>query len=99
MGVKGVNSTHNGGVMTTRLLKVIKGSWVRFIFILFWMLSFIMLLFVKDFSLIWKLSYIGFIILLTVITIFRIKESQKEWYKDDDDENFSFTAPNTESDD
>ena len=64
-----------------------------------WMLSFIILLFVKDFSLIWKLSYIGFIILLTVITIFRIKESQKEWYKDDDDENFSFTAPNTESDD
>ena len=64
-----------------------------------WMLSFIILLFVKDFSLIWKLSYIGFIILLTVITIFRIKEAQKEWYKDDDDENFSFTAPNTESDD
>ena len=99
MGVKGVNSTHNGGVMTTRFLKIIKGSWVRLSFILFWMLSFIMLLFVKDFSLIWKLSYIGFIILLTVITIFRIKESQKEWYKDDDDENFSFTAPNTESDD
>ena len=85
MGVKGVNSTHNGGVMTTRLLKIIKGSWVRLSFILFWILSFIMLLFVKDFSLIWKLSYIGFIILLTVITIFRIKESQKEWYKDDDD--------------
>ena len=63
------------------------------------MLSFIMLLFVKDFSLIWKLSYIGFIILLTVITVFRIKEAQKEWHKDDDDENFSFTAPNTESDD
>ena len=85
MGVKGVNSTHNGGVMTTGLLKIIKGSWVRLSFILFWMLSFIMLLFVKDFSLIWKLSYIGFIILLTVITIFRMKEAQKEWYKDDDD--------------
>ena len=64
-----------------------------------WMLSFIILLFVKDFSLIWKLSYIGFIILLTVITVFRIKEAQKEWHKDYDDENFSFTAPNTESDD
>ena len=85
MGVKGVNSTHNGGVMTTRFLKIIKGSWVRLSFILFWILSFIMLLFVKDFSLIWKLSYIGFIILLTVITIFRMKEAQKEWYKDDDD--------------
>ena len=71
--------------MTTRLLKVIKGSWISLSFILFWMLSFIMLLFVKDFSLIWKLSYIGFIILLTVITIFRIKEAQKGWYKDDDD--------------
>jgi hypothetical protein len=85
VGVKGVNSTHNGGVMTTRFLKIIKGSWVRLSFILFWILSFIMLLFVKDFSLIWKLSYIGFIILLTVITIFRMKEAQKEWYKDDDD--------------
>ena len=85
MGVKGVNSTHNGGVMTTRFLKIIKGSWVRLSFILFWILSFIMLLFVKDFSLIWKLSYIGFIILLTVITIFRIKEAQKEWHKDDDE--------------
>ena len=84
MGVKGVNSTHNGGVMTTRLLKIIKGSWIPLSFIFFWMLSFIILLFVKDFSLIWKLSYIGFIILLTVITIFRIKEAQKEWYKDDD---------------
>ena len=86
-----------------RLLKIIKGSWIpltfKFFCGVFWMLSFIILLFVKDFSLIWKLSYIGFIILLTVITIFRIKESQKEWYKDDDDENFSFTAPNTESDD
>ena len=87
MGVKGVNSTHNGGVMTTRFLKIIKGSWVRLSFILFWMLSFIMLLFVKDFSLIWKLSYIGFIILLTVITIFRIKEAQKEWYKENGNDN------------
>ena len=85
MGVKGVNSTHNGGVMTTRFLKIIKGSWVRLSFILFWILSFIMLLFVKDFSHIWKLSYIGFIILLTVITIFRMKEAQKEWHKDDDE--------------
>ena len=87
MGVKGVNSTHNGGVMTTRLLKIIKGSWISLSFILFWMLSFIMLLFVKDFSLIWKLSYIGFIILLTVITIFRIKEAQKEWYKENGNDN------------
>ena len=87
MGVKGVNSTHNGGVMTTRFLKIIKGSWVRLSFILFWMLSFIMLLFVKDFSLIWKLSYIGFIILLTVITIFRMKEAQKEWYKENGNDN------------
>jgi len=86
VGVKGVNSTHNGGVMTTRLLKVIKGSWIPLSFIFFCgMLSFIILLFVKDFSLIWKLSYIGFIILLTVITIFRIKEAQKEWHKDDDE--------------
>jgi len=85
VGVKGVNSTHNGGVMTTRFLKIIKGSWVRLSFILFWILSFIMLLFVKDFSLIWKLSYIGFIILLTVITIFRMKEAQKGWHKDDDE--------------
>ena len=72
--------------MTTRLLKVIKGSWIPLSFIFFCgMLSFIILLFVKDFSLIWKLSYIGFIILLTVITIFRIKEAQKEWHKDDDE--------------
>ena len=89
MGVKGVNSTHNGGVMTTRLLKIIKGSWIpltfKFFCGVFWMLSFIILLFVKDFSLIWKLSYIGFIILLTVITIFRIKEAQKGWHKDDDE--------------
>ena len=89
MGVKGVNSTHNGGVMTTRLLKIIKGGWIpltfKFFCGVFWMLSFIILLFVKDFSLIWKLSYIGFIILLTVITIFRMKEAQKEWHKDDDE--------------
>ena len=52
-----------------------------------WMLSFITLLFVKDFSLIWKLSYIGFIILLTVITIFRIKEAQKEWYEETSNDN------------
>ena len=73
--------------MTTGLLKIIKGSWVRLSFILFWMLSFIMLLFVKDFSLIWKLSYIGFIILLTVITIFRIKESQREWHEKSGNDN------------
>ena len=82
-----MNSTHNGGVMTTRLLKIIKGSWIPLSFIFFWMLSFIILLFVKDFSLIWKLSYIGFIILLTVITIFRIKEAQKEWYKENGNDN------------
>ena len=52
-----------------------------------WMLSFITLLFVKDFSLIWKLSYIGFIILLTVITIFRIKESQREWHEKSGNDN------------
>ena len=52
-----------------------------------WMLSFITLLFVKDFSLIWKLSYIGFIIFLTVITIFRIKESQREWHEKSGNDN------------
>ena len=52
-----------------------------------WMLSFIILLFVKDFSLIWKLSYIGFIIFLTVITIFRIKESQREWHEKSGNDN------------
>ena len=49
--------------------------------------SFILLLFVKDFSLPGKWVYIGFIILLTIITIFRIKESQKEWYEENDPEN------------
>ena len=52
-----------------------------------WMLSFIILLFVKDFSLIWKLSYIRFIILLTVITNFRIKESQREWHEKSGNDN------------
>lgn len=52
-----------------------------------WLLSFILLLFVKDFSLPGKWVYIGFIILLTIITIFRIKESQKEWYEENDPEN------------
>ena len=52
-----------------------------------WMLSFIILLFIKNFSHIWKLIYIGFIILLTVITIFRIKEAQKEWYEETSNDN------------
>ena len=52
-----------------------------------WMLSFILLLFIKDFSLTGKLIYIGFIILLTVITIFRIKEAQKEWYEKSGNDN------------
>ena len=50
------------------------------------MLSFVLLLFVKDFSPPGKWIYIGFIILLTIITIFRIKESQKEWYEEFKDE-------------
>ena len=52
-----------------------------------WMLSFILLLFIKNFSLTGKLIYIGFIILLTVITIFRIKEAQKEWYEENGNDN------------
>ena len=52
-----------------------------------WMLSFILLLFIKNFSLTGKLIYIGFIILLTVITIFRIKEAQKEWYEKSGNDN------------
>ena len=52
-----------------------------------WMLSFILLLFIKNFSLTGKLIYIGFIILLTVITIFRIKEAQKEWYEETSNDN------------
>ena len=52
-----------------------------------WMLSFILLLFIKNFSLTGKLIYIGFIILLPVITIFRIKEAQKEWYEKSGNDN------------
>ena len=52
-----------------------------------WMLSFILLLFIKNFSLTGKLIYIGFIILLTVITIFRIKESQREWHEKSSNDN------------
>ena len=52
-----------------------------------WMLSFILLLFIKNFSLTGKLIYIVFIILLTVITIFRIKESQREWYEKSGNDN------------
>ena len=47
-----------------------------------WLLSFVLLLFIKDFSLLAKWVYIGFIIFLTIITIFRIKESQREWHKE-----------------
>ncbi|HJM46534.1 MAG TPA: hypothetical protein QGH56_01785 [Candidatus Marinimicrobia bacterium] len=51
-----------------------------------WMLSFVLLLFIKNFSSTWKWSYIGFIILLTIVTIFRIKESQKIWYQESDND-------------
>jgi hypothetical protein len=47
-----------------------------------WTFVFLLLLFVKDFPLLGKWVYIGFIIFLTIITIFRIKESQREWYKE-----------------
>ena len=47
-----------------------------------WLLLFVLLLFIKDFSLLAKWVYIGFIIFLTIITIFRIKESQREWHKE-----------------
>jgi|TARA_B100000586_G_C19857907_1_gene321548 hypothetical protein len=47
-----------------------------------WMVSFILLLFIKDFSPAWKWGYIGFIVLLAVITIFRIREAQREWHKE-----------------
>jgi len=47
-----------------------------------WMVSFILLLFIKDFSPGWKWGYIGFIVLLAVITIFRIREAQREWHKE-----------------
>jgi hypothetical protein len=30
----------------------------------------------------WKWGYIGFIVLLAVITIFRIREAQREWHKE-----------------
>jgi len=46
------------------------------------MVSFILLLFIKDFSPAWKWGYIGFIVLLAVITIFRIREAQREWHKE-----------------
>ena len=52
-----------------------------------WLVSFVLLLFIKDFSLLAKWVYIGFIIFLTIITIFRIKESQREWHKEIDNDN------------
>ena len=52
-----------------------------------WMVSFILLLFIKDFSPAWKWGYIGFIVLLAVITIFRIREAQKVWYQESDNDN------------
>ena len=35
----------------------------------------------------WKWGYIGFIVLLAVITIFRIREAQKVWYQESDNDN------------
>ena len=49
--------------------------------------SIILLLFIKDFSPAWKWGYIGFIVLLAVITIFRIREAQKVWYQESDKDN------------
>jgi large-conductance mechanosensitive channel len=59
---------------------------VTWIVRILWVLSFVLLLFVKDFSFLIKWVYIGFIIFLTIITIFRIKESQREWYEEENQE-------------
>ncbi|MBH50278.1 MAG: hypothetical protein CMG69_05975 [Candidatus Marinimicrobia bacterium] len=55
---------------------------ITWIFRILWFLCFGLLLIVKEFQFKWKLVYIGYIILLSLITILRIREAQKEWYKE-----------------
>ncbi len=55
---------------------------ITWIFRILWTISFLLLLVIKKFYFTWKLIYIGFIIFLTIISIFRIKESQREWYEE-----------------
>jgi len=55
---------------------------MTWIFRVLWVLCFGLLLTVKEFQFKWKLVYIGYIILLSLITILRIREAQKEWYKE-----------------
>jgi len=55
---------------------------MTWIFRILWVLCFGLLLIVKEFQFKWKLVYIGYIILLSLITILRIREAQKEWYKE-----------------
>jgi len=55
---------------------------ITWIFRILWVLCFGLLLIVKEFQFKWKLVYIGYIILLSLITILRIREAQKEWYKE-----------------